>query len=252
MWLRRLVGVSMIMAFVIMNGLIVYGLFFAEDTRKPAVQVAQNIPVPPPTVTLEVNPSSIPAGTSSGLTWSTTGNPSVCTASGSWSGIKTMYGSESTGRLPKSGNYKFTITCTNSTGSNEATATITVGDAKAPAQVVTSKTTASASSGAVYCQGRTPCYGTREVGSHGSSGNCWGWNGDRVININGLDAGFHKAKTGIDTIEVSGVCGKDLAPSLAGSVSAGGQTKNHLSSTKSNANANELPYLIGFFDSSKP
>jgi hypothetical protein len=242
----------MILAFIIMNSLIVYGLFFAEDTRKPAVQVAQNIPLAPPTVTLEVSPSTIPAGTSSALTWHTTGSPTECKASGTWAGVKTMYGSESTGRLPNSGNYKFIISCTNSAGTNEATAVITVGNAIAPAQAVTSKTTASAASGAVYCQGRTPCYGPREVAAHGSSGNCWGWNGDRVININGLDAGYHSTKTGFEIVTANGVCGKDLAPSLAGQVSAGNQTRNHLNSTKSNANANELLYLIGFFDSAKP
>ncbi|QQS19423.1 hypothetical protein IPL85_04025 [Candidatus Saccharibacteria bacterium] len=90
------------------------------------------------------------------------------------------------------------------------------------------------------------------MAAHGSAGNCWGYNGNRVINISGFDAAYHKAKSGIGSVEVSGVCGKDLSGSLGGSVSAEGQTRNHNAATKSNADRNLIPYFVGYFDVNKP
>jgi hypothetical protein len=243
----------MIMAFVIMNTLVVYGLFFAKDTRQiPAVQVAQNVALPIPTVELKLEPSTITAGSFSGISWTTTGEPTSCKATGNWAGDKTMYGAESTGRVSKSGNYIYTLTCTNASGTAEAKGTLTVGNAVAPAQAVVTKTTASGGSGATYCGGRIPCYGPREIATHSGQGNCWGWNAGRVINITGFDTGYHKAKSGISNISVSGVCGTDLGPSLAGQVAAGGQTRDHLNSSKTNTNANEYPYFVGYYDAGKP
>lgn len=253
MWLRRLVGVMIVLAFVVMNGLTVYGLLVPKKEDKPAIQMQNAATVAPPTIVLNAEPTSISAGGSSALTWTTTGSP-TCVASsnvaGPWSGEKTQVGAESTGRLSKEGNFTYTLRCTNSAGSAEAVATITVGRAVAPAQAVTTKTTPSVSA-KTYCGGRIPCYGTRDVATHATVGNCWGWNGDVVINISGFDAAFHRAKSGISSIEVSQVCGKDLGPSLGGSVSAGGQTRNHQQTTKSNMSANVSPYFVGYYDSSK-
>ncbi len=72
------------------------------------------------------------------------------------------------------------------------------------------------------------------------------------MNITGFDAAYHKGKSGISSIEVGGVCGKDLAGSLGGSVSADGQTRNHNSATKSNADRNMIPYFVGYYDANKP
>lgn len=253
MWLRRLVGAVMILTFIIMNVVVVVGLFVPEK-KKPNT-VAEVIAATPvaPTVTLSINPPSVSAGSPSALTWTTSGNPTKCTASGSWSGEKTPFGAESTGRLNTVGNNIFTLTCSNAAGSTQASSTVVVGAASAPPPVVKkgSGSTTSAPAASSYCSGRVPCYGPKDVAGHGSAGNCWGWNGDRVINISGFDAGYHQAKSGISSIEVSQVCGHDLAASLSGSVSAGGQTRNHNATTKSNADRNEIPYFVGYFDASK-
>lgn len=256
MWLKRLVGVMIVLAFIVMNTLTVYGLAFPKKVEKPAIDSASLsvVPaVPAPTIVLSAEPTSIPAGSSSALKWTTTGDPKCVASSsvaGPWSGEKTQNGAESSGRLSSEGNFTYTLKCTNQGGSAEATATITVGKATAPAKPIVSSSTPS-SSGKTYCGGRTPCYGPKDVASHGSSGNCWGWNNDVVINISTFDKAYHKTKSGISSIEVSGVCGKDLSPALGGSVSAGGQTRNHLQATKVNASSNTNSYIIGYYDATK-
>lgn len=259
MWLRRLVGIVMIITCIGLNVLTVLGIVVpdktsrqvlainssAASTIKPVVQIAA------PAVQLSGSPSSISAGASSGLTWSTTNNPTTCTASGSWHGDKTVFGSESTGRISNAGNYTYTLSCSNSGGKAEASTIITVGNAVAPAQTRTSVSTPSAAA-AVYCGGRMPCFGSNDVGQHNVGGNCWGWNGDRVINISGFDAAFHQVKSGISNIQISQICGHDLAPSLSGGVAAEGRTRAHNQATKSNADTSEIPYFTGYFDGSKP
>lgn len=248
----------MITAFIVMNTLTIYGLVVPNKVDKPAVESSASIQptVLPPTVTLTAAPSSISVGDDSGLKWATTGDPKCVASSsipGPWSGEKTPYGAESSGVIKTEGNFTYTIKCTNAGGTAQSVATITVGKATAPKQSTVSTSTASTPSGSatVYCKGRTPCYGPKEVATHGSAGNCWGWNVDKVFNISKFDAVYHQAKSGISSIEVNGVCGKDLGPSLGGSVPAGGQTRNHLQSTKSNASANTNPYFVGYFDSTK-
>lgn len=269
MWLKRLVGIMMVLAFIVMNTLTVYGLVVPTKVEKPAVEMSDPslasepaAQIAPPKITLSAVPTSIAAGQDSALKWESTGDPKcVATSSvpGPWSGEKTQYGAESTGVLKSEGNFTYTLTCTNAGGSGNATATITVGRATPPAKSIVSTSTpvtpvtggSGGGGGVVYCSGRTPCYGPKDVAAHGSAGNCWGWNGDRVFNITKLDTAYHTAKSGISSIEVSGVCGKDLAPSLSGNVSAGGQTRNHLQTTKVNSSANTNPYYVGYFDQNK-
>lgn len=254
MWFRRLVGLMMIVSFVGMNGLMVVGLMKPEKLPTPPKVLVDDTPkLPLPTVSLTVNPGAVAAGTTSALTWTTTGNATTCTASGSWSGEKTPFGAESSGRLSEIGDHTYNLECSNSTGKAQASAKITV-TAQAP---VTSKpsTATSVSSGgtaATYCGGRLPCYGAKDVAAHSSKGNCWGYNGDRVVNISGFDAAFHITKTGISSIELGSVCGKNLAPALRGEVSADGQTRSHNATTQNNQDKNEIPYFVGYFDASKP
>lgn len=255
MWLRRLVGLSMLIALIGMNGLVFAGLFSKpkDSAQTAGISLSTPVLISPPSITISVDPVSIPAGTTSAIKWSTTGDPSSCKASGNWDGDKTQFGAESTGRVSTQGKYTYTITCTNSGGDSQASAELTVGPATSVAVSNTSNgggTTATKPK-VTYCGGRLPCYGPKDISSHGSKGNCWGWNGDRVINISGFDSAYHVAKSGISSIEVSGVCGTDLGPSLNGTVSAGGQTKNHNSATKANADRNEIPYFVGYFDSKK-
>ena len=67
-------------------------------------------PAPMPTVTLSVNPTSITAGQSATLTWSSTQAVS-CTASGAWSGGQAATGSRSV-TPTTSGSVMYTLTCT--------------------------------------------------------------------------------------------------------------------------------------------
>ena len=260
MWLRRMVAVFMIITCIGLNALTLLGILLPDKTKQVAslpqttvTAASQSLP-PIPTLTLSTSPSTIAAGGSSGLAWTTTGSPTSCTASGAWRGDKTPFGSESTGRIATSGNYVYALTCQNVAGKAVSTATVTVGTAIAPPKSIVTTTTPSpiAAPSATYCGGRTPCYGSHDVASHSGSGNCWGWNNERVINISGFDVAFHVVKSGISSIQISHICGHDLAPSLSGQVSAEGQSRNHNQSTKTNADSNEIPYFVGYFDPNKP
>lgn len=259
MWLKRLVGIVMILTFACLNTLVVVGLFQPRHTHVPTVNASDSpatLAVNVPAVSISVNPAAIAANSTSGITWTTTGTPTSCVASGKWAGDKTIFGSESTGRISTPGTYTYTLTCQNKAGKAAATGQIVVTATAPSASQSQSKTTTATGTGAAitatYCNGRSPCYGKSDVSKHSGSGNCWGYNIDRVIDISGFDAGYHQTKSGISNIQVSGVCGTNLAPSLAGSVSADGQTRVHNSSTKSNADANEIPYFVGYFDANKP
>ncbi|HET6925190.1 MAG TPA: hypothetical protein VFH39_05160 [Candidatus Saccharimonadales bacterium] len=257
MWLKRLVGVMMIIAFGGLNTLVVLGLFQPRHPHTPIVNPSDSpatVSNVAPTVNLSVGPSTVATGLTSAIQWTTTGTPDSCTASGDWSGDKTIYGAESTGRLPKPGTYTYKLTCRNKIGSATASATVTVTNTPPATSRVATSTGISSSPAvtATYCSGRSPCYGKADVARHSSAGDCWGYNLDRVIDISGFDLGYHIAKSGISSIRISGVCGTNLAPALDGSLSAGGQTRNHLASTKSNSDPNEIPYFVGFFDPNKP
>jgi hypothetical protein len=255
MWLRQLVGVFVVVSFIGMNTLIVVGLMAPEktlETLNANPEVASSLP--PPTVTIKADPGSVGTQSPSALSWDTTGNATECVAGGDWTGNKTPFGAESTGRLKEVKTYTFKITCSNSGGSAEASVDVAVTQS---APVATKSSPAKSSSGSsggsspTFCGGRTPCYGTSDVASHSSSGNCWGWNGDRVINITGFDVAYHQAKTGISSIRVASVCGTNLSGALDGSVSAESQTRNHNQTTKNNGDKNEIPYFVGYYDATK-
>ena len=253
MWLKRWVGVSMIITFVILNGMVVLGLF-VPDRHTPAAAEAPipaSEPADAPTVSLTMSAASIPAGSSAGLSWQTTGNPSSCTASGSWSGNKTAFGSESTGRIKQPGDYTYTIECRSDAGTAKTSAKLVVGPATSTVTAAKPVTVTGGATAKVYCGGRLPCYGPADLARHTSLGNCWGYNLDRVMNISGFDAAYHQIKSGISSIQLSSLCGKNLAASLAGQVSAEGQTRNHNASTKQNTDKNLLPYFVGYYDATK-
>jgi hypothetical protein len=242
----------MIVTCIGMNGLMVVGLIIPAKKPPAPPTVSQAAVMPLPTVALTVNPAAVATGSASALTWTTTSNVSTCTASDNWSGDKTPFGAESTGRLSNVGDYTYTLTCSNSAGKAQASAKVSVTAAPPAVSKPSTSNSGSSGGGSTYCGGRLPCYSPNDVAGHGSKGNCWGWNGDRVINISGFDAAFHQAKSGISSIEISQICGKDLAPSLRGQVSAEGQTRVHNETTKNNSDNNERPYFVGYFDSSKP
>lgn len=89
-----------------------------------------NPPPPPPindprrpTVSISANPPTVALNGASTITWSST-NATYCVASGGWSGQRAFSGTESTGSLTASQAY--TLTCTNSYGTNSMSANVAV------------------------------------------------------------------------------------------------------------------------------
>lgn len=76
-----------------------------------------------PTVSLSASPSSITRGGTASLVWSST-HATSCTASGAWSGAKSVSGSQSTGAL--TANAVYSLTCTGAGGVAMQSATVTV------------------------------------------------------------------------------------------------------------------------------
>lgn len=95
------------------------------------------IAVPPPTVTLTANPTTIASGQTSNLTWSSS-NASGCTASGVWSGSKPLSGSQTTGPLLAATN-TFNLSCSGAGGTTSSTAVVSV--ANAPVVTLTASST---------------------------------------------------------------------------------------------------------------
>jgi hypothetical protein len=95
----------------------------------PAKSITVAVTPPKPTVTISANPSSIAAGASSTLTWSST-NATSCTASGSWSGTEAVSGTLTVAPAATS---TYMVTCVNSGGSSTVqSAVVSVTSAKAP------------------------------------------------------------------------------------------------------------------------
>lgn len=254
MWLKKLVAISMIVTLIGMNGIAIAGLL-APNSAAGDIALTATLPTTLPVVNFSADPTEVQTGLFSALTWSVEGEVESCTASGDWSGEKTAIGSQSTGRLATQGSKTYTLRCKNSAGTIEKSVNIVVKDgtpSAMPSSTSTNSNGATAQQAPQYCSGATPCYGPHDVAAHNTAGNCWGYNGNRVINVGGFDAAYHQARSGISSIEVSGICGTNLAGSLAGSVSAGGQTRNHNNATKANADRNMVPYFVGYFDASKP
>jgi len=86
---------------------------------------------PAPTVSLTANPSSIPAGSSATLNWSS-GNANSCTSSGGWNGAEATSGSQS---VTPASTTAYTLTCTGIGGTTSASTSVTV-TATAPAPTV--------------------------------------------------------------------------------------------------------------------
>ena len=85
------------------------------------------VPVPPPTnlptITFSASPTSISAGSSSTLTWTTT-NATSCTASNGWTGAKATSGTQSVSPITST---TYTITCGGIGGSITQSVVVNVG-----------------------------------------------------------------------------------------------------------------------------
>jgi hypothetical protein len=100
--------------------------------NSPAKSITVAVTPPKPTVTISANPSSIAAGASSTLTWSST-NATSCTATGSWSGTEAVSGTLTVTPATTS---TYRVTCANAGGSSTVqSAGVAVISANAP-QVV--------------------------------------------------------------------------------------------------------------------
>jgi len=78
---------------------------------------------PAPTIAISASPTTITAGKSSTITWTTT-NATSCTGSGSWSGKEPVSGNISTGALNSNANY--ILICSGINGSATASAAVSV------------------------------------------------------------------------------------------------------------------------------
>ncbi|HTT04730.1 MAG TPA: S8 family serine peptidase [Steroidobacteraceae bacterium] len=83
--------------------------------------------LPPGAPTLTLSPTSIAAGSSSTLSWSSI-NTSACTASGDWSGAEDTGGSQSI-TPAGAGTYTYTLSCANEVGSAQSSVSLMVAAA---------------------------------------------------------------------------------------------------------------------------
>lgn len=100
----------------------------------------QNPPPVAPTVTISVSPTTVTAGTSATVTWSST-NATSCTASGAWSGSEAPSGSQSV-TPTAAGKDTYKLECNGAGGSAAGSADLTVNAALAVTAVSNSSPTA--------------------------------------------------------------------------------------------------------------
>jgi hypothetical protein len=81
---------------------------------------------PQPAITMSADPAQVSLQGSTTLQWTAT-DATSCTASGGWSGAKSVSGSETVG--PLAANTTFTMTCTGAGGSTAQSATVTIAAA---------------------------------------------------------------------------------------------------------------------------
>ena len=97
-----------------------------SNSQSTSLVVSANPTPPAVSVNMSVSPTTITAGQSAVLSW-TSANASSCAASGSWGGTQATTGSAvSTGTLSTPAVYSYTLTCIGAAGSSSSTATLTV------------------------------------------------------------------------------------------------------------------------------
>ena len=97
----------------------------------------------PPTVNITVSPSSITAGNSTSISWSTA-NASSCSASGGWAGIKDTSGNET---LSPGATVTYTLTCSGTGGTDSDSTTVIVEGTSNPPIVLIDATPKTVESG---------------------------------------------------------------------------------------------------------
>ena len=92
----------------------------------------------PPTVAISLQPSTIVAGNTTTLTWTST-NATACSAGGAWSGALATIGSQNVTPLV-AGNFSYSLTCSGIGGSTTASAPLTVTPAPPTVKLTASAT----------------------------------------------------------------------------------------------------------------
>lgn len=168
-----------------------------------------------PSVTLSASPTTITSGGSTTLSWSINGNASQpVTCNSSWGGSKPTSGSQA---LSPTSTTSYTLTCTNSAGSNAKTVSVTVNPP------------------AATCSPGGVCH-LSDVQQHASVGNCWMALSDashmKVYVISNSFDSQHNSTQGKHSQTTSKTCGKAItyntlrgyASQHSGSQTIGGST----------------------------
>lgn len=126
-------------------------------------------PTPAPGIVFSANPTTVPDGVASTLTW-VASNATSCEASGAWAGPRTVSGSASTGPLSASSTY--VLSCAGSGGSTSQTVTVAVaGSAQPPTVTLTANPSSTRPGGSVSLS-----WASTDTASCTASD---GWTGDR-------------------------------------------------------------------------
>jgi hypothetical protein len=109
----------------------------AGTTASTPVSVTVSVGEVPPAPTLALSATSVVAGGTTTITWSST-YATACTASGSWTGTLAASGSQTLTAPATAGSYNYALVCSNATGTSPATSvSLTVTEAPPPAPSLT-------------------------------------------------------------------------------------------------------------------
>lgn len=140
MWLKKTVGIVLIITLLLTAFVVAKGIFFApsdsteegdstaaeEEATEQSSAETEGAPGTAPVIVLSAEPATNTVGQYSVLTWSVTGNDAKCSASGDWSGSRTPTGTMSTGRLSEAKTYTYTLECTTNSGTAKQSVSVTV------------------------------------------------------------------------------------------------------------------------------
>lgn len=147
------------------------------DSDSVTVNVG-NQQVQAPSVTISANPTNLSYNGTSTISWSST-DASSCNGSGGingWSGTKALYGNFNTGAM--TGTRTFSITCSNSTGSDNASVTVNVSNQ----QIINPSVTIYADDSDIDEDDSTTVRWTsNNANSCSASGGANGWAGNKAL-----------------------------------------------------------------------
>ena len=106
---------------------------FLVDRVRVSYSGGSGTTTPPPTVSLSANPTSINAGQSSTLTWSSTGATSCTASGGMFTGTKALSSSQS---VSPTASTTYTLTCTGSGGSTSKSTMVTINQQMSPPSLI--------------------------------------------------------------------------------------------------------------------